>query len=297
MKALAAVMGLKVNDRQRDLRQHHPGPRRRQVRRRRLVVHRHQGAREDRRLRRLLHRRQVVLHEGLGRDDDQHGSPTSAATRSPSRRARPRRPTPTAQSKKCTKAGKPAVTVLVVPRPERRQPRALERPRAARLRRLAGRRLRRSRSQTGSSSSSARRYANAPYGLAVPKNSGLAQADAGRAQGADEERQYTAILTHWGIQAGAISNPARSTARRARQSTRLRLRGEHLRAFIEQRTGRPEEIKAVPVRRPGPLDRRGDRAVIVAASIVRVGRHQPALRVARRRPVPVRPADPPRGRR
>ena len=46
----------------------------------------------------------------------------------------------------------------------------------------------RSSSPTGSSSSSAPRYANAPYGLAIPKNSGLAQADAGGAQGADAER-------------------------------------------------------------------------------------------------------------
>ena len=46
-----------------------------------------------------------------------------------------------AQSKKCKAAGKPAVTVLVFPRPERGQPGSLQRPRAARLRRLAGGRL------------------------------------------------------------------------------------------------------------------------------------------------------------
>ncbi len=32
-------------------------------------------------------------------------------------------------------------------------------------------------------------YAFAPYGLAIPKNSGLATADARRAEGADRERQ------------------------------------------------------------------------------------------------------------
>ena len=67
----------------------------------------------------------VVLRQGAGRPDDQHASPTSAATRSRPRRAR-RRPTDAAaQGKKCTAAGKPAVTVLGLPGPERREPGAL----------------------------------------------------------------------------------------------------------------------------------------------------------------------------
>ena len=140
-KALAAAHGAEDQGRQRDVRQHHPRPRRGQVRRRRVVVHRHQGAREDRRLRRLLQRRGVVLHQGLGRDDRSTASPTSAATRSRSRRARPSRPTPRRRASKCKKAGKPGGHGARVRRPERRQPGALERPGAARLRRLARRRV------------------------------------------------------------------------------------------------------------------------------------------------------------
>ena len=47
----------------------------------------------------------------------------------------------TAQSKKCTKEGKKAVTVLTLPEPERRQPGDLQRARGTRHGRLAGRRL------------------------------------------------------------------------------------------------------------------------------------------------------------
>ena len=57
--------------RQRDLRHDHPGPRLRQVRPRDVVVHRHEGAREDGRLRHLLLRRHVVLREGAAAADDQ----------------------------------------------------------------------------------------------------------------------------------------------------------------------------------------------------------------------------------
>ncbi len=46
-----------------------------------------------------------------------------------------------AQSKKCTKAGKKAVTVLIYAGAERGQPRRLQRPRRTRHGRLAGRRL------------------------------------------------------------------------------------------------------------------------------------------------------------
>ena len=49
----------------------------------------------------------------------------------------------TSQNAKCKSAGKKGVSVHVYPRPERRQPRDRERPRAGRDGRLAGRRLHR----------------------------------------------------------------------------------------------------------------------------------------------------------
>ena len=47
-------------------------------------------------------------------------------------------------------------------------------------------------------------YANAPYGLAVPKNSGLAKPIHAAILALMKDGQYKAILTHWGVQAGAI---------------------------------------------------------------------------------------------
>jgi polar amino acid transport system substrate-binding protein len=46
--------------------------------------------------------------------------------------------------------------------------------------------------------------ANAPYGLAVPKNSGLAQPMLAALKVLMGNGKYKAILAHWGIQAGAI---------------------------------------------------------------------------------------------
>ena len=93
----------------------------------------------------------------------------------------------TTQSAKCKTAGKPGVTVLVFPDQN-----------GANLALSSGR------AQLGFADSPVAEYqvkksngqfkligpsiANAPYGLAVPKNSGLAAADARGAQGADEER-------------------------------------------------------------------------------------------------------------
>ena len=57
VKALGRRLGLKVNVVNADLRHDHPGPGRGQIRPRSVLVHGHQGAREDRRLRRLLRRR------------------------------------------------------------------------------------------------------------------------------------------------------------------------------------------------------------------------------------------------
>jgi polar amino acid transport system substrate-binding protein len=50
-------------------------------------------------------------------------------------------------------------------------------------------------------------YANAPYGLAVSKNSGLTKPILAAVQDLMKNGQYKAILARWGLQAGAISNP------------------------------------------------------------------------------------------
>ncbi len=50
-------------------------------------------------------------------------------------------------------------------------------------------------------------YAFAPYGLAIPKTSGMTPADLRGAQTADSQRPYTQILEKWGIQSGATSAP------------------------------------------------------------------------------------------
>ena len=52
---------------ERDVRQHHPGPRREQIRPRDVLLHDHQGAREDGRLRELRERGHVLLRQGLRR--------------------------------------------------------------------------------------------------------------------------------------------------------------------------------------------------------------------------------------
>ena len=107
------------------------------------------------------------------------------------------------QSKKCKAAGKPAVTVL--PFPDQN---------GANLALSSGR------AQLGFADSPpaeyqvkksngqfklvGQSYANAPYGLAVPKNSGLAKPIQAAILALMKNGQYKAILTHWGVQAGAI---------------------------------------------------------------------------------------------
>jgi len=50
-------------------------------------------------------------------------------------------------------------------------------------------------------------FGTAPYGLAVPKNSGLAQPLLAGLQKLMSDGTYTQILTKWGVQTGAITNP------------------------------------------------------------------------------------------
>jgi polar amino acid transport system substrate-binding protein len=112
----------------------------------------------------------------------------------------------TSQSAKCTKAGKPKVTVLSFPDQN-----------GANLALASGR------AQLGFADSPPAEYQvkksngefklvgasieNAPYGLAVAKNSGLTKPILAALQELMKNGQYKSILTHWGIQAGAITNP------------------------------------------------------------------------------------------
>jgi polar amino acid transport system substrate-binding protein len=107
------------------------------------------------------------------------------------------------QSGKCKKAGKPTVNVLSFPDQN-----------GANLALSSGR------AQLGFADSPVADYqvkksggqfklvgpsiANAPYGLAVPKNSGLAQPMMAALKVLIGNGKYKAILTHWGIQSGAI---------------------------------------------------------------------------------------------
>lgn len=112
----------------------------------------------------------------------------------------------TTQSGKCRSAGKPAVTVLAFPDQN-----------GANLALSSGR------AQLGFADSPVAAYqvkksngmfklvgpsiSNAPYGLAVPKNSGLAQPLLAALKVIVKNGTYMSILSHWGVQAGAIQTP------------------------------------------------------------------------------------------
>ncbi len=113
-KAIGQVMGLTAKVSERHLRQHHPRLGRRASTTWDVIVHGHQGAREDGRLRHLPDR---TARSSTRTRTDRRSPPwtSSAATRWRRRKAPPRPTTSTAQIKKCTDAGKPGVTVQVFP--------------------------------------------------------------------------------------------------------------------------------------------------------------------------------------
>jgi polar amino acid transport system substrate-binding protein len=113
----------------------------------------------------------------------------------------------TTQSGKCKKTGKAAVTVLSFPDQN-----------GANLALSSGR------AQLGFADSPVAAYqikksnglfklvgatfATAPYGLAIPKSSGLTKPVLAALQELIKNGTYMSILTHWGVQAGAITKPA-----------------------------------------------------------------------------------------
>ena len=246
VKALGAVMGLKASVVNATFDTIIPGLAGRQVRPRRVVVHRHQGTREDRRLRQLLHGRAVVLRED-------HGGPNVNSLARPlrhrpcpsrkgprARRSRRRRPQ---SAHRKARSGRPCSSF-----PARRgQPRARQRTRGNRHGRLAGRRLPGQAVGRRGSSASADATAPRPTGSRCRRTTAwpspmLAALKELMANGA-----YAAILKKWGRRrAAAISNPAINGAT---ELSRQRRCPGVMRAPTPP--GGLSEIKAVPVRHPG----------------------------------------------
>ena len=111
-----------------------------------------------------------------------------------------------AQSKKCTSAGKPAVTVQVYPDQNganlalssgRAEVGMADSPVAAYIVKKSG----------GQFKVLGQPYGEAPYGIAIPKKSGLQKPVLAAMKKLIAGGQYKAILSKWGIQAGAITTP------------------------------------------------------------------------------------------
>jgi polar amino acid transport system substrate-binding protein len=111
-----------------------------------------------------------------------------------------------AQSKKCTAAGKPAVNVLVYPDQNganlalssgRAEVGMADSPVADYI----------AKKSAGQFKVSGQPYGQAPYGIAIPKKSGLQKPVLAAIKKLISGGQYKAILTKWGIQDGAIATP------------------------------------------------------------------------------------------
>jgi polar amino acid transport system substrate-binding protein len=112
----------------------------------------------------------------------------------------------TAQSAKCKQAGKPGVTVLTFTDQNganlalssgRAQIVMADSPPAAYAVQKSG----------GQFKLVGQTYGTAPYGLALPKNSGTAPAVLAALKVLMKNGTYSSILSHWGVQNGAISTP------------------------------------------------------------------------------------------
>jgi len=111
-----------------------------------------------------------------------------------------------AQSKKCTAAGKPGVGVQVFPDQNganlalssgRADVGMADSPVAAYIVKKSG----------GQFKLIGQTYGEAPYGIAIPKNSGLQKPILAAVKKLMADGQYKAILSKWGIQSGALNKP------------------------------------------------------------------------------------------
>ncbi len=113
----------------------------------------------------------------------------------------------TTQGAKCKKAGKPGVTPLVFPDQNganlsvssgRAQLGFVDSPVAEYQVKKSG----------GVFKLAGAPYAAAPYGLAIPKGNGLSKPVLAALEALMKNGTYSTILSHWGVQSGAISKPA-----------------------------------------------------------------------------------------
>jgi polar amino acid transport system substrate-binding protein len=117
----------------------------------------------------------------------------------------------TAQSKSCTAAGKPAVSVLVFP-DQNGANLAISSGRAAigmADSPVAAYQVKKS---SGQFKLVGKAYGTAPYGIAIPKNSGLDKPVLDALKVLIKRGDYQAIMKQWGLQAGVISHPAVNAA-------------------------------------------------------------------------------------
>jgi polar amino acid transport system substrate-binding protein len=112
----------------------------------------------------------------------------------------------TAQGGKCKKAGKPGVTVLVFPDQNaanlalssgRAEVGMADSPVAAYI----------AKKSNGQLKVVGQPYGTAPYGIAIPKGNGMTKPILDALKELMSNGTYTSVLTKWGIQAGAITNP------------------------------------------------------------------------------------------
>jgi polar amino acid transport system substrate-binding protein len=112
----------------------------------------------------------------------------------------------TSQKTKCRAAGKPAVKVNVFPDQNaanlaissgRAQVGMADSPVAAYI----------VKKSNGQFKLTGKVYGTAPYGIAIPKGSGLDKPILAALKVLMKDGKYTAILSKWGIQEGAITNP------------------------------------------------------------------------------------------
>jgi polar amino acid transport system substrate-binding protein len=111
-----------------------------------------------------------------------------------------------AQAKKCTAAGKPAPQLTVFP-DQNGANLALSSGRAdvgMADSPVAAYQVKKS---NGQFKLSGQPYGTAPYGIAIPKNSGMDKAVLAAVKAIIADGKYQAILKQWGIQSGALSNP------------------------------------------------------------------------------------------
>ena len=133
-------------------------------------------------------------------------SPTSAATRSGSRRGTTQADDAKAQSAKCKAAGKAGVKVAIFPtrtRPTWQSPAAApqvgmaDSPVAAYI----------VKQSNGQFKVTGKSYGTAPYGIAIPKGNGMAKPVLDALKKLMANGTYKKILTKWGVPSGAITNP------------------------------------------------------------------------------------------